>query len=188
MGQPSRRLASYADLAAVPAHRVAEIVAGELRVHPRPAPPHARAASALGVFVGGPFQHGLGGPGGWWILDEPELHLGDDVLVPDLAGWRVERMPELPETAYFATPPDWICEVLSPSTEAEDRADKMPIYAEAGVGHIWLVDPLVKTLEVFRRAGEVWSLVRTFSGGVVRAEPFDAVEIELAALWRSPAR
>src|SRR5688572_5797091 len=153
MGLPAEknRRATYADLEAVPAHLVAEIINGELRTLPRPAPKHARASSRLGVRLGGPFDLGEGGPGGWSILDEPELHLGleQDVLVPDLAGWRLERMPKLPETAYFELPPDWVCEVLSPSTEADDRVDKMPIYAREGVRHVWLIDPILQTLEVF---------------------------------------
>jgi Uma2 family endonuclease len=189
MGGPAKR-ATYADLAAVPSHRIAEILNGVLHVNPRPSPKHARASSSLGTFIGGPFDHGQNGPGGWWILDEPELHLKvDDVLVPDLAGWRVERMPELPETPYFSIPPDWVCEVLSPSTEAVDRAEKMPIYAEAAVNFAWLVDPLNQTLEVHRREGATWLLVRTFKGEEpVRAEPFDAVEFALGSLWAKPVK
>ena len=140
--------------------------------------------------LGQTFDQGDGGPGGWWILDEPELHLlkGEEVLVPDLAGWRVEHMPELPETSYFDRTPNWICEVLSPSTEADDRTEKMPVYAEAGVQHAWLVDPLVKTLEVFRLESGRWMLFAVFKGdSTVRAEPFDAVALDLGCLWRGPA-
>ena len=189
MASPARKLATYDDLLAVPDRYVAEIIGGELRVQPRPAPRHACASSALGGDLCGPFQRGRGGPGGWWILDEPELHLPDgDILVPDLAGWRVARMPDLPETAYFELAPDWICEVLSPSTAADDRADKLPIYARAGVAHAWLVDPILKTLEVLRREGERWTLLATYKGdAVVSAEPFDAVPLELGALWGKPA-
>src|SRR5688572_17440640 len=143
MGQPAEKLrrATYADFDAVPPNRVAEIINGELRTTPRPAPPHAEAASVLGGELHGPFRKGIGGPGGWRILDEPELHLQADILVPDLAGWRRGRMPHLPQTAYFELPPDWVCEVLSPSTEAVDRADKMPIYAREGIPYAWLLDP-----------------------------------------------
>ena len=109
---------------------MAEIVGGQLRTHRRPGPAHARASSKLGGHLDRFFDEGDGGPGGFWILDQPELHLAADIVVPDLAGWRVERMPELPTAAFFELAPDWICEVLSPSTAAEDRADKMPIYAE----------------------------------------------------------
>jgi Uma2 family endonuclease len=187
MTQPARKRATYADVLAAPAHCVAEIIDGELVMSPRPGPAHTRAASVLGDVLGGPFDRGAGGPGGWWILDEPELHLQapGEPIVPDLAGWRVERMPALPDTAYFELAPDWICEVLSASTEARDRTDKMPIYAAAGVTHAWLVDPLLETLEVFRREGEQWLVVRAYRGNrSVRAEPFEAVELDLAPLWR----
>ncbi|MGZ3455258.1 MAG: Uma2 family endonuclease, partial [Polyangiales bacterium] len=131
-----------------------------------------------------------GGPGGWWILFEPELHfLSGDIVVPDIAGWRLERMPELPTTAYFTLSPDWICEVLSPSTAAEDRADKMPIYADAGVSHAWLIDPLVRTLEVMRLEQGRWFVRAAFRGdSVVRAEPFESIELSLADLWSPPRR
>jgi len=180
---PAKRRATYEDVLAVPEHLVAELIRGELVVSPRPASRHARAASRLGMGVGGPFDRGIGGPGGWIILDEPELHLGDEVLIPDMAGWRREHMPELPDVAAFELRPDWVCEVVSPSTEAHDRADKMPSYAAAGVSHVWLIDPIIATLEVFRLDG-AWRLVGTWKGDCkVRAEPFDAVELDLAALW-----
>jgi len=176
--------ATYEDLLAVPDHKVAEILDGELVVSPRPAAPHARASSVLGVEIGSPFDRGRGGPGGWWVLDEPELHLGDDVLVPDLAGWRRARMPAVPNAPFFTLAPDWICEVVSPSTEQIDRRRKQPIYAREGVSHLWLVNPLARTLEVFRRSPDGWLLAATHAAAErVRAEPFEAVELELAALW-----
>ncbi len=183
--QPKAQPATYADLLRVPEHLVAELIDGELVTSPRPALRHARAASMLGVVIGGPFGIGSGGPGGWVILDEPELHLGDNVLVPDLAGWRRERMPQLPDAAYLTLSPDWVCEVVSPATGAHDRADKLPIYAREGTGHAWLVDPSLQTLEVFRREGDrFWTLLATFVGDrKVRAEPFDAAELDLALLW-----
>jgi Uma2 family endonuclease len=192
MGLPAEkpRRATYADLEAVPPHKVAEIIDGMLHVQPRPAPRHTWASSLLGGELVGPFHRGRGGPGGWIILDEPELHFGPaedlDVLVPDLAGWRVERMPELPETAYFTLAPDWICEVLSPSTAATDRVEKMPIYAREGVRHAWLLDPLLETLEIFALNTEnLWVLRGTHRGAaVVRAEPFDAIELDLSVLWQ----
>lgn len=190
MASPVRRRASYHDLLATPSHLVAEIIGGELRTHPRPAPRHAHASSRLGARLTRAFGEGDGGPGGWWILDEPELHVrGGDVLVPDIAGWRVERMPELPSTAYFSISPDWICEVLSPTTAAEDRADKMPIYAEAEVAHAWLVDPLLRTLEVFRLEARRWVLVEAYRGDAqIHAEPFADIELDLGALWATPKR
>ena len=184
MGDPAKRKATYEDLLAVPDHVVAEILNGVLITHPRPASRHARASSRLGVELGGPFDRGRGGPGGWILLDEPELHLHGDVVVPDLAGWRRERMPELPDTAGFDLPPDWVCEVLSPSTEAVDRAEKMPIYLREGVAWVWLVDPIARTLEAFQAESGRWVVLGTWRDEAhVRVAPFDAFELELAGLW-----
>ena len=133
--------ATYQDVLDAPEHVVAEIIGGTLYTHPRPAPRHATASSVLGGKLGAAFHWGEGGPGGWRILDEPELHLGEEILVPDLAGWRRERMPELPDTAYFTLAPDWACEVLSASTRKLDLVRKRPIYAREGIPHLWLVDP-----------------------------------------------
>ncbi|MEW5982928.1 MAG: Uma2 family endonuclease [Acidobacteriota bacterium] len=181
---PFDRPATYEDLAALPDTMVAEIVDGELHASPRPALPHARAYSALGVLVGGPYDHGIGGPGGWWILDEPELHLGPDVLVPDLAGWRRSRMPNVPDAPFSSVAPDWVCEVLSPSTTALDRKQKLAIYAREQVAHAWLVDPAARTLEILRLEHGRWSILDVHAGSaVVRAEPFSEVDLDLAALW-----
>lgn len=185
MAQPARPLATYQELCELPDNVVGEIIFGVLHASPRPAPKHARASSTLGVELGSPFDRGKDGPGGWMILDEPELHLAGHVLVPDLAGWRRERMPELPtDKAYFDLSPDWICEVLSPSTAALDRGEKRQIYGEQGVSHLWLVDPEVKTLENFGLDGPTYRLLHVFSGNaLIRGVPFDAIEIELGALW-----
>lgn len=184
MADPAHKRATYEDVLKAPRHMVAELVYGVLYTQPRPAFPHATASSILGIDIGGPFYRGRGGPGGWVILFEPELHLGDDILVPDLAGWRRERMPEPPTTAFTTLAPDWICEVLSRSTEALDRAEKMEVYARAGVRHAWLVDPLARTLEVYRLQGREWLRVGAWRDDAkVRAEPFDAIELELGALW-----
>jgi Uma2 family endonuclease len=184
MTKPLKKDATYADLCAVPENFVAEILGGELYAFPRPASPHAYAAGALFLKIGGPFQEGENGPGGWWLLNEPELHFGADVVVPDIAGWRRERMPAVPNVAYFTLAPDWLCEVLSPSTEAIDRREKLAVYAAAGVGHVWLVNPLLQTLEVLRLESTRWALVATYEGDAqARAEPFDAVELALRALW-----
>ena len=179
-----RKPASYADLEALPDNVVGEIVAGTLYASPRPASLHTLTASRLGSELGGPFDRGRGGPGGWFVLDEPELHLGEDVLVPDVAGWRRERMPIVPRVAAFTLAPDWLCEVLSPSTRVLDRAAKLPVYARERVRHVWLMDPEARTLEAFRLEGEHYTLRVTHAGAArVRAEPFEAIELELAFLW-----
>jgi len=187
MGQPAEKRypATYADLEAVPPEKIAQIIKGTLYTLPRPSPRHTQTASVLGMKIGGPFSLGDGGPGGWWILDEPELHLGDDVLVPDIAGYRRERLPELPETAYFALAPDWVCEVLSPSNKTIDREEKMPIYAQEGVSHVWLIDPIARSLEVYELgADQSWHLLGTHrTSAHVRAKPFDAIELDLGLLW-----
>ncbi|WP_308789515.1 Uma2 family endonuclease [Polyangium mundeleinium] len=180
--------ATIADLEAIPNNKVGEIINGTLYAFPRPAPRHAHASSVLGGDLMGPFQRGRGGPGGWRIYDEPELLLGpkgeEDVLVPDIAGWRIERMPRLPSTARYTLAPDWVCEVLSPGTVTVDRAEKMPAYARHGVRHAWLVDPIARTLEVFLLEKGRWVLLGVYGGSaIVRAEPFDAIELDLAALW-----
>ena len=179
-----RRRATYQDVLDAPPHRVAEIVDGVLHTNPRPAMPHARASSSLGVKIGGPFDHDAGGPSGWWIIDEPELHLGEDILVPDLAGWRRERMPVYPDAAYCTLAPDWVCEMLSPSTRKLDLHGKRPVYAREGVGHLWLVDPTDRTLEAFElREGE-WVLIATAQDDApVQIRPFDAVTFSLGDLW-----
>jgi len=184
MSLPERQSATYEDLLKVPDTKIAEIIDGELIVSPRPGIPHAIVASGLGGDLGPPFQRGRGGPGGWWILFEPELHLGYHILVPDLAGWRRERMPVVPADPFFTLPPDWICEVVSESSRRIDRIRKLPIYASFEVRHAWLVEPLSKTLEVYRLEGEHWALVATFEGDAeVHAEPFDAIMLELKLLW-----
>ena len=146
------RPATYEDILRLPENVVGEIIDGELIVSPRPASRHALASSLIGGELAGPFHRGRGGPGGWVILDEPELHLGAQVLVPDLAGWRRERMPTLPDTAWFALAPDWVCEVLSASTAIVDRTRKRDIYREHGVPWLCFVDPTTRTIEVSRRA------------------------------------
>src|ERR1044071_6424794 len=151
--------ATYRDLIESPAHMVAEIIGGELRLSNRPATPSTAAVTTLGNQLGPPFHHGSGGPGGWLILRGPELHLGDEILVPDLAGWRRDRLPILPDASFLTLPPDWICEVLSESTENMDRTEKMPIYAASGVQHAWLVDPRRRSLEAYRLHAGTWAAI-----------------------------
>jgi Uma2 family endonuclease len=185
MGDPVHRRATYADVLAAPDHMVAEVIDGDLRLSPRPGKAHAAAASALGEELGPPFKRGRGGPGGWILLDEPELHLAADIVVPDLAGWRRERLPALTtDEPFFTLAPDWVCEVLSPRSARMDRADKLPIYARAQVGHVWLVDPLQRTLEILRWSEGTWMIVAVHTGEArIRAAPFDAIELQLGILW-----
>lgn len=180
--KPLKTGASYEDLRGLPDHFVAEIFDGELYASPRPALPHAHAASVLGARIATSFHHT--GAGGWIILDEPELHFGNDVLVPDIAGWRRGRLPALPPAAYLTLAPDWVCEVVSPSTETIDRTKKLRIYAREDVAHAWLLDPLQRALEVLRLASGTWAAVARYEGSDrVRAEPFAAIELELGTLW-----
>ena len=176
--------ATCRDVLEAPAHMVAEIVDGALHLQPRPAGRHTLAGSSLGVAIGSPFQLGQGGPGGWWILDEPELHFGEDILVPNLAGWRRERLPAVPDDAYFTLAPDWVCEILSPSTRKFDLEEKRPIYAREGIGHLWLVDPSARTLEALAFSGGAWSPAGSAQNDdTVSLPPFEAVAFPLDALW-----
>lgn len=184
MAERARTRATYEDVLRAPPDRVAEIIDGRLELQPRPASLYAAASSALGEELGPPFKRGRGGPGGWVLLDEPELHLGDDIVVPDLGGWRRERMPEIPDAPYFELSPDWVCEVLSPSTYAKDRGRKRAIYARHQVRHLWFLEPRAHVLEVLRLEGDMYGIAAVFEGDQgVRAEPFDAIELDLSVLW-----
>ncbi len=181
--QPRRN--TYADLMELPEHITGELIDGQLHAYPRPAPKYIWASSHLGAELVGPYQKHHAGREGWWILDRPELHLNGNVLVPDLAGWRRERLPKLPETAWFDFAPDWVCEVLSPSTARLDRSEKMPLYAAAGVSHLWLIDPDPRTLEVYQRQTDGhWLLLTTLADAAeVCQPPFDATTFDLTVLW-----
>ena len=180
--RPKAGRATYRDVLEAPPHMVAEIVEGALHLQPRPASRHALAGSSLGMAIGSRFHRG--GPGGWWILDEPELHFGKDVLVPDLAGWRRERMPDYPDAPWFALAPDWVCEILSPSTRKLDLERKRPVYAREGVGHLWFVDPAAQALEAFALHGGAWTPAGSAQGAeAVSLPPFEALAFPLAALW-----
>jgi Uma2 family endonuclease len=184
MTDVASRPATYEDLLRVPEHLVAEIIDGELYTSPRPASRHARATSILGGILIPPYDLGTKAPGGWWIIDEPELHLGREILVPDLAGWRRERMPQYPDAPFFDLAPDWLCEVVSPQTGRLDRVKKMPKYASNDVTYLWLVDPLQRTLEVFKLQDGFYFVMATHGGDEkVRAEPFAEIEIDLPSLW-----
>ncbi len=184
MSATARKFATYEDLFDLPDHLVGEIIHGQLITHPRPASRHAAASTGVSGQIYNPFHQGRGGPGGWRILFEPELHLGPHILVPDLAGWRRERLPVMPDTAFFTLPPDWICEVLSPGTVRMDRADKMPIYAEYEVSFLWLIDPALHTLEAFVLRDRHWLLERVYQeDDEVCATPFEAISFPLGVLW-----
>lgn len=186
MVAPAKVDATYEDVVAAPANMVAELLGGELFLQPRPAGPHANAASVLGMILGPPFHLGRGGPGGWVILFEPELHFGREVLVPDLAGWRLADHPDFAlDVAYFTAPPTWLCEVLSPSTRKFDRLKKLPRYNAAGVEHVWLVDPLERSLEAYRRVGPEWLVAGAYGDGeTFELSPFEGVPIALPDLCR----
>jgi len=184
MPTTAKRKTGYKDLFDLPENMTGEIIDGEIVATPRPSPRHGRTASDLTIEIGSAYRFGRGGPGGWWILDEVEVRLGEDILVPDISGWRRDRLPDLPDTNWIEVPPDWVCEVLSPSTVRTDRVKKMPKYAQAGVPFLWLVDPELRTLEAFRLESGKWFLSQCFEGDdPVRAEPFQEIEIDLSLLW-----
>ncbi len=180
--------ASYQDVLDAPEGTVAEIVDGVFYLQAEPAPPHRIVMDGMVETLRPPFQRGRGGPGGWWIVGEPELHFGDRnyrTLVPDLAGWRRERLLSIPKRwSDLTVTPDWVCEIVSPSTARLDRTDKMRIYAEVGIPHLWMIDPLAKTLEVFQLHDGRWTLMSTHAGeDEAAAIPFDAVPLALDDLW-----
>ena len=187
MAKVLTRPTTYEDLLKVPDHLVAEIVEGELHTSPRPSGPHERAMGAIFKRIGRTYDDGEGGPGGWWIAVEPELHLGRDILVQDVAGWRRDRVPEYSRGAAWDIAPDWVCEVLSPPTAKLDRIVKLPKYADHKVKWAWVADPSLQTLEVFRLQQGRWALVSTHAGNeIIRPEPFDAVDFPLGTLWLTP--
>ena len=178
----------YDQLEALPENLTGEIINGRLYAQPRPANRHALAGSNLGGELYSPYNRGRGGPGGWWILDEPEIHFIRDteVLVPDLAGWLRDRMPRLPPDHRIEVVPDWVCEILSPSTARTDRMTKMPVYARYGVPYLWLVDPLARTLETFALREGRWTVMGQFQDqAIVSVEPFQEIGLELGALWET---
>ena len=190
MSKPAKKKATYQDLYGVSSDMTGEIIDGELIVTPRPSRKHTYATSALGSAIIHSYQFGRnGGPGGWVIIIEPEIKLGEHIMVPDLAGWREERYLDEEPHNWISVPPDWTCEMLSPSTRRLDRMEKMPIYAQYGVHYLWLTDPEEKTLEVYRLKEGEWVVTKLFKDEVrVRAEPFTEIEIDLSDLWRVPKR
>lgn len=182
---PFKKTATYADLVALPENVTGQIIDRDLYATPRPAPRHLVAEGALQALLGGPFLFGSGGgPGDWWILMEPEVHMGPHVLVPDLAGWRKSGLPSPPTQGQFALAPDWVCDILSPSTQAFDHRKKRRVYAEQKVPHLWFVDPISRTIDVLRLSRDLYSIVDVFGGDEKsRLEPFEATELDLSLLW-----
>jgi Uma2 family endonuclease len=178
--------ATYSVLSSLPLGWVGEIVEEELIASPRPLAAQTRAAFMLGVELGEQLDHRRGGSGRWCFLRAPELHLGRDVMVPELAGWRRDRVttPPEPGAPFLTVTPDWVCEVVSPVTIALDRIRKLPLYAQHGVSHAWFIDPEARTLEVFQRLKRGWLFAASYEGdAVVRSEPFPHVTFNLGSLW-----
>jgi Uma2 family endonuclease len=188
MAEAARKVATYEDVLDAPEHRIAQVLDGELVLRPRPARRHARVGTRLGAILDGPFDRGAGGPGGWFLLHEPELHLGSptQILVPDLAGWRLERVTFDGEGAFFDVAPDWVCEILSPGTARIDRGRKADVYAEQGVPFLWLADPDARHVEAFRIHEGSWLRIGLFADADARIPPFDAVPIDVPSLFRFP--
>jgi Uma2 family endonuclease len=185
MTAPALNKAVYEDLFSIPENMTGEIINGELLVTPRPSRKHLYAASTLGEEIGPPYRSGRGGgPGGWVLLDGPEISFGENILVPDMAGWKRDRFPIEEPHNWISVAPDWVCEILSPATARTDRVEKMPIYARHHVSHAWLIDPILETLEVFRLEPERWIVLGVYGGSAkVRAEPFSEIEMDLGLLW-----
>lgn len=183
----ARRLATYDDLASLPEGARAEVVRGVLLTMPAPLPRHARVQQGLTRYVGGPFDgdDGRGGPGGWWILTEVDVQLSaHDIVRPDASGWRRPRLPDPWNERPIEVVPDWVCEVISPTSAAHDRVTKRALYAAHGVPFYWIIDPVERTLEALRLVDGRWVDAGAFdSQATARVPPFDAVELELARLY-----
>ncbi len=184
MPELTKKKASYEDLYGIPDNMTGEIIGGELIVTPKPSIEHSNASIMLGATLVPPYRKGIGGPGGWIILSEVEIMLGENLLVPDISGWKNERFPGFPRENRISVYPDWVCEILSPGTARLDKARKMPIYAEYEVPHSWLVDPIAKILEVFKLESGKWAFEKAYAGNdKVRAEPFQEIEFDLGDFW-----
>lgn len=184
MKPTSRAKATYADIEKLPENVVGELIDGELFVSPRPALLHASVETALSYELLRADDRRGGGRGGWCILIEPELHLGKDVLVPDLAGWRAHRAPNVRTEVHAKTVPDWVCEIVSPATARLDRTRKLSRYAKAGVRNAWIVDPPTKSVDVLRLVGKRWTIVDSATHDDRKViEPFEEIEIDLSRVW-----
>jgi Uma2 family endonuclease len=187
MAKPAANLATYADLLVLPEGTKAEVLAGEIVSAPAPLPRHSKAQGAARRFLGGPFDDddGRGGPGGWWIFVEVDVALGDhDIVRPDLSGWRRDRLLRPGATRPIAVVPDWVCEVVSPSTAARDRVTKRNLYARTGVAHYWLIDPEARVVEALALRDGRWFEVGAYDdAATARIPPFEAIELEVGRLF-----
>ncbi len=184
MPEPAEKKASYEDLYSIPENMTGEIIDGELIVTPKPSPRHSNASAWLTATLVPPYRKGTSGPGGWTILPEVEIMLGQHLLVPDISGWRNERFPGFPKENWISVSPDWVCKILSPGTARLDKVRKMPIYAEYEIPHLWLLDPIAKTLEVFELQSGKWAFQKAYAeNDKVRAEPFHEIEFDLGDFW-----
>lgn len=188
MAEPLRRPASWQDILDAPEGLKAEVIAGELLLHPRPRLEHGRSQAILSSHLSPPFDLGNGGPGGWWIVVEPDVLFGEhDIVSPDLAGWRRSTLPELPNEQPISTPPDWVCEVISPTSARRDRITKTSLYLTGGVSYYWLIDPELRSLEALRADGGRWTLLGAWTDGHhVAVPPFEAVELDVGSLFPPP--
>ncbi|HYV46950.1 MAG TPA: Uma2 family endonuclease [Myxococcaceae bacterium] len=180
----TKKPATYDDIRQLPEGMNGELVDGQLFAWPRPTMGHAHLAGVLLYELHGSFDLGKGVHGRWWIFREPELHFGPNVVIPDLAGWRRERLPKMPDVPFMELAPDWICEITSRSTASFDRVNKLPVYLKAGVAFAWLVDPTSRTIEALQKVKDHWTLIGNFPGDApARIEPFEAHEFDLSTLW-----
>lgn len=188
MGRPpdTSRPATRADLEALPENVVGEIIDGVLYTSPRPRARHSFIEVRLGGTLDDAFQRGRGrGPGGWWILIEPGLEIGGSPeVVPDLAGWRVESMARPPADSSIKIVPNWICEILSPSTRSHDQIIKRRFYSRVGVEYLWFIDPDARTLSVCQLREAHWVELGVYGENErIRAEPFAAIELDMSEWW-----
>jgi len=181
---PAHRLATYDDVLA--ADERVEVIGGQLETLPSARPRHGRVARAIAGAIGGPFDDddGRGGPGGWWILTEVDVRLSPhDIVRPDVAGWRKERLTDL-DTLPIDVRPDWVCEVLSPGTRLRDTRDKRRLFASAGISHYWLLDPDDRTLLALVLESDRWTEQGLYAeGDLARIAPFEALELDVGRLF-----
>ena len=169
-----------------PAEKRYELIDGDLIEKAAPDFSHGSAQAGLIAHLHPWFHQRDGGdrPGGWWIASEVDVVLDDNGFRPDIAGWRRERVPEMPKTRPVRVRPDWICEIVSESNATTDTIKKLRRYHQAGVPHYWLLDPATRTLAVYRHAAEGYqSVLVAEAGETARAEPFEAIELRIAALF-----